>query len=173
MFSRRSWGAERRGTRGLGAAMAVGMAVASGTPTVAIAQGFGSGGGSGAGRGDFLQRCVERNKSLPQTLGFGVDVSVICACQAKKLRERKYDPETIDATIRQAYLGAVQNGRPPRAPGEPANGEESIDPQTRDKLRGGVNRIMQDLSAAFQECIRGDVERNAVQSMKKSMGLGS
>lgn len=179
MCFRRSSGAERRradtGVGGLvvGLTVVATLAAGIGMPrSAAMAQGYGQGGGSRGTGGDFIQRCQERNKSLPQTLGLGVDVGAICSCQAKSLRAKAYDPDAIDDVIRNAYMGAVKDIPPSRMPeGRPH--EDSIDPQTRDKLRSGINRIMQDVSAAFQECIRGLAEKNAMQSMTKNMGRGS
>ena len=142
------------------AAVILGM----GAVTDATAQSTGPGGGTSSG---FVQKCLEQNKNLPATTGYATDLSVICACKAKKLRERGYDPDAMERLIREAYSQAVDQSP------SGGNGAPMVDPSARERLQKGVSRILKDDAAAFSECIRGDIERNVRKSMMKEMGQPS
>lgn len=152
----------RRGWRSAFCAVAVSLVVGAVSET--SAQGTGPGGGSGS---DFVRKCLEQNRNLPATTGYATDLNVVCACKAKKLREKGYDPDAMEGLIRDAYSKAIE-----QSPSS-GNGTPVVDPAMRERLQKGVSRILKDDAAAFSECIRGDIERSVRKSMMKDMGRPS
>ena len=135
-----------------------------GAVSSAAAQVNGPSGGTGS---NFVQKCLEQNKNLAATTGYATDLNVVCACKAKKLREKGYDPDSMERLIREAYSQAVE-----QSPGA-GNGAPVVDPSARERLQKGVSRILKDDAAAFSDCIRGDIERAVRKTMMKDMGRPS
>jgi hypothetical protein len=140
---------------------AVAAILVVGSVSEGAAQATGPGGGSSS---DFVQKCLEQNKNLPATTGYATDLNVVCACKAKKLREKGYDPDAMEGLIRDAYSKAIEQS-PSSGSGAPV-----VDPAMRERLQKGVSRILKDDAAAFTECIRGDIERSVRKTMMKDMG---